>query len=261
MKNKFLSLIIYLILPILTLLSSCQKGEEIKGTGYGKLTVESTFDSQAKDLLVKVDGETKATLTATNSNSVGKIIVAEGPHKVSLVSTENQKVLKDTTIQFQTAKTSTLPRFWNKGNVLLFDDYDPTKMPKPANGNILVRFITTGVSLPDDIRIEIVVSYRSGRNSLKVNSGKTILHVSKNAFTDYIELPDWKTLIPTDAGASFYTVEAYDNANNTKIIGAGTTVGSQIYLNGSNTVFIPNAVFSLAIESAAVTSTIFSKSL
>lgn len=259
MKNKFLSFFGYFILATLVLLSSCQKGAEIKGTGYGKLNVESTFDSQAKDLLVKVDGETKATLTATNSNSVGKIIVAEGPHKVSLVSTENQKVLKDTTIQFETAKTSTLPRFWNKGAVLLFDDYDPIKMPKPANGNILVRFITTGTSLPDDMRIEIVVSYRSGRNSLKVNSGKTILHVSKNVFTDYIELPDWRTLIPAGT-TGLYTVEAYDNATNTKIIGAGTTVGSQIYLNG-NTLFIPNAVFSLAIESATATSTIFSKSL
>jgi len=260
MKNTSLSFIIYFILPSIVLLSSCQKGTEIKGTGYGKLTVESTFDSQAKDLLVKVDGETKATLTATNSNSVGQIIVAEGPHRVSLVSTENQTVLKDTTIQFETAKTSTLPRFWNKGNVLLFDDYDPTKMPKPANGNILLRFITTGLSLPDDIRIEIVASYRSGRNSLKVTSGKTILHVSKNVFTDYIELPDWRTLIPAGT-AGFYTVEAYDNATNAKIIGVGTTVGSLIYLNGNNTVFIPNAVFSLAIESATATSTIFSKSL
>lgn len=260
MKNQFLSLFTYLILPILVLLFSCQKGEEIKGTGYGKLNVESTFDSQAKDLLVKVDGETKATLTATNSSSVGKIIVAEGPHTVSLVSTENQKVLKDTTLQFQTAKTSTLPRFWNKGSVLLFDDYDPTKMPKPANGNILVRLITTGASLPDDMRIEIVVSYRSGRNSLKVNSGKTILHVSKNIFTDYIELPDWRTLIPAGT-TGLYTVEAYDNATNTKIIGTGTTVGSQIYLNGSTTAFFPNAVFSLAIESATATTTIFSKSL
>jgi len=261
MKNKFLSFILYLVLPTTIVLSSCQKGAEIKGTGYGKLNVESTFDSQAKDLLVQVDGETKAILTATNPSSANKIIVAEGPHQVSLVSTENQKVLKDTTIQFQTAKTSTLPRFWNKGSVLLFDDYDPTKMPKPANGNILVRFITTGSSLPDDMRIEIVVSYRSGRNSLKVNSGKTILHVSKNAFTDYIELPDWKTLIPAGSGTSFYTVEAYDNATNNKIIGVGTTVGSQIYLNGSISEFFPNSVFSLAIESATATNTIFSKSL
>lgn len=244
------------ILAFTSFMVSCEKGKDLDSPGYGKLSVLSTFGNEEKPLLIKVDGETKDTLNLNRPISQDHILVPAGNHQVSLVNTENNKTLLETQLLFETRKTVSLPRFWYREGALLLDDYDPVTMQKPGAGNILVRFVNVDKDLPADMRLEIVVYYKIGRSYFKAPTGITIAKVTKGGFSEFLELPDWKSLAPS--GALYCTVEGYDNATGEQVLGADRNVGSRLSFDGVEDVYTPNMVYSMAIESYT-TSTVFSQ--
>lgn len=242
--------------------SACQKGKDIQEPGFGSLSMISTFSSDAKPILIKVDGETKDTISFDHPTTKDRILLVSGKHRVTLVSSETNKVLQDTTVVVETRKSNVFPSFWYRGVDLLFDDYNPATMQKPAQGNILIRFISTGIDLPEDIKIELIAFYRSGRSTVRVSTGKIIEHLTKEKFTEYLELPNPSTFVPAGIQA-YYTIEGYDNRTGDRImgLGIGSTPGNQLMYSDIENNFQPNLVISTSIVSDVTNTPIFIKAL
>ncbi|KAA2243821.1 hypothetical protein F0L74_15210 [Chitinophaga agrisoli] len=237
----------YIVLPVSLLVVSglffsCNKGEDIRGVGFGSLEVSSVFSGEASPLLVQVDGETRDTLSVDKPYTTQKILIKEGEHQLVLFNMTTQKALTDTTITVEATKTISLPKFYYTGDAALFDDL--TAKPSSPD-NMLVRVVTLDPSLPDVMDLKIsVYDYASVNIPL---ADKMIKGVRKDRFSGFIELPDPATLAPPDVAFILYAIEGYDpNDNNKKVMSIENGTNSYFLLS-NNQYYIPNAVVSMGI--------------
>lgn len=206
--------LIVLFLLITVFLSSCQDGEDIAGaTGYGQLKIKSTFSAGASPILVQIDGETKDTLSETKS-SISGMILKEGLRKYKLIKETDQQILLDTDINILPGKMTVADAFMYNGETALFDD----ELDKwPQQDSMLVRFVTTDPILPDRMDIDILLYYNSGGVKL-ISLGKTIQGVTKDKFSEFIQLPYPVLLSPTGARYARYLIEGYDSDTKEKVM-------------------------------------------
>lgn len=238
--NSFFTVVVQLVLTA-SLFSSCEKGEDIPGVGYGKLQLNSSFSGDASALLIQVDGETKDTLTSTKPATTGDgIVLKTGKHRVLLVNQETKKVLSDTTVSIETARVFNLPKFFYSGTAALFDDLNA----KPQKDSILIRLVTTDPALPEVMDITISLYDYDQINVPLVN--KKIRGVRKDRFSEFVQLPDPYSLAP-NASFILYAIEATDpNDNNKKVMDIAEATNSYLEFEGPS-YYTPNGVLSMGI--------------
>lgn len=254
MKNKLYAILLFLF-PIILLIPSCQKGEDILGVGYGELNVTSEFSGSAEPLLILVDSEVKDTLRADKPRTLRNIILKTGDHKVSLVNEKTQKTIIDQVITIEASKLYNLPTFYYTGEAILYDEFES----KPQQDSMLVRFMIMDKNLPDEMDLTFTLyDYNEINIPLPM---KRLNGVRKDKFSNFIQFPNSEVLIPNNGGYVFYLVEGYKAGTNEKIldISKGTNVMIAIVGTGYDP-FIPNAVISLGIayqDNSYTSTTIF----
>ncbi len=238
-------LIIGILLILAACLNSCSKGEDIPGTGFGRLYVNAVFSGDAPPLLVLVDNATRDTLKVDRPGISGDgVILSAGAHHLQLTNADTKKVLSDTTIMIAVTDTITLPTFFYTGTAALYDNLDIT----PEKDSMLVRFVTLDPTLPDVIDIEISL-WDFGGTPIPVPA-KRIAGVRKDRFSEFIQFPNPAVLLPPDTDPAFfyYIIEGFDpKDNNKKVLSIEDGSLSYIYNYENFSTYTPNAVISLGI--------------
>lgn len=220
------------------------------GVGYGQLHVDGVFTANASPLLIRVDGETRDTLTTERPFTARDIILATGDHEVILVNGDTKDVLRDTTITIEAAKTASFPKFFYTGTAALFDE----SIEKPEKDSMLVRLITLDPALPDVMDITISL-YDYGSINIPLTT-KRINGVRKDRFSGFVQLPDPFSLVPPDVPWVLYALEGYEAGTNNKVMDIVSGTNSYIVFN-SGEYFKPNAVISMGIGPSSAPVEIF----
>lgn len=236
MKNM---LFLYVVAALLTASASCQKGEEIRGIGFGQLKVSSVFSGDASPLLLQVDGEIKDTLTVSKPATLRNIFLPSGQYTVRLVNQQTKAVLLDTALTIEASKITRLPDFFYLGTAAVFDDFSA----KPDTDSMLVRFITLDPALPDEM--DLTFSFYDFDQMNIPLAEKRINGIRKDRFSSFIQLPDPAVLFP-DAPFIVYAIEGYKAGTNEKVMDIANGTYSYIALNGFQ-FFIANGVGSMGI--------------
>jgi hypothetical protein len=216
---------------LLFLMPACKKsGEIVRYPSYGNLSISGIFTSS---LAVYVDEKSVDTLKD------GLILrLEEGTRHISFVDKTN-KTLLDTVLTLEKGKTVYLSDFFYAGYGLLLPDMDLTRKPSP--GNMLVRFIITDKTLPDELNLSLSV-YDFGTGA--ITPVTSLNGVRKDQFSDYIELEN-----PADLpGASdpYYVIEGTD-LNGNKVLSIDDNNFSFIFYDRNISPYIPNNILSIGI--------------
>jgi hypothetical protein len=220
------------LLSIILIIAACNKnGEIVKYPSFGSLNISGTLSSP---LIIKIDGKIIDTLNAASNGLVTP--VEEGNHKISLLNSAKKSVI-DTVLTFQKRKTRYLTNFFYTGYGVLFPDPDKTR--KPTRGNMLVRFVITDKTLPNELNLKLfVLDFGTGISTplnIKING------VRKDKFSNYIELHN--------PGSSdfYYLLEGYDLSGKKIMSIDNNTYGFIVSDNNSYAPFTENSIISLGI--------------
>lgn len=228
------------IFLIVSLLASCQKGEDLPGSGYGQIMVKSTFSEGADTLLIWVDDVIKDTLSLEKPETLRPIILASGERKYRLTKLKDRSVLYEASLDIQAGRTTTPPPFLYDGTSALFDDLET----KPAKDSLLVRFVNLNSSLPDLVNIKIILVNDETGESFFI---KSLENIQKTGFGKFAQLPN-PSLITQ--GASRFTVDIYDSASD-EVVRTGIPLTFTEPGTDFTRDFIPNFVSSLAIKAGS----------
>ncbi|RXK83334.1 hypothetical protein [Filimonas effusa] len=235
---------------VIVLSSSCSKGEDLLGVGYGSVSFSptSTFSAPGS-LLVKIDGETRDTLTPVKPGTANAILLKAGEHKISLVNENSKQAITDTVVHIQPGKEFIMANFLYTGTAALFNDNDLSH--KPDKDSLLVRFVTLDATLPDVMNIDILVYYTLGGTQTALV--KKMPGVSKQQFSNYIQLPDPNSLVPAGAKNTRYVLEGYNATSNEKVMSVSQNNMGYIQTNmtGTSIIWTNNLVLSMGIGPGA----------
>lgn len=242
-----------MLLAGITLLSCKKQGDAILYPGFGTLQLKGTVPAGTDAFTLQIDSNKPDSLKPKASQIDVTKILEQGKRRVGIY--KGNAALLDTTLQFPQGSTQTLT-FLYTGTSLLFDDPDTTR--KPESGNILVRFATTDNTLPDKMNIEIFLYYTlSGTKTMPLNI--KLENISKDRFSDYVELSNPTKLAPAGATNARFVIEGYNAATQQKVMAISDNSMSYIKLDkisGTGLTYTPNAVISLGIGAAVGSSKI-----
>lgn len=213
-------------------LFGCQKGENILGSGYGKLDIKATISNGSSPILVQLDEKTIDTISENKSEIFG-IVIKEGQVNFKLLKEDDKQILIEVPINIQAGKTTVAPPMLFDGKTALFDDLTT----KPEKDSLILRFINLNQKISEVIDIKIyVINEETGEQILV----KDIKEIKRDKFSNFVQLPSPKFYFPTSDQTN-YNIAILDSSNGNII-----RQNAILTFRGSTTYF-PNFIASFAI--------------